>query len=500
MGILFGVFYFDATVTLVRRVMNGETWHSAHRSHAYQRAVQAGWGHARVTTSALGITALLAAGVALAAFWPVLTLPLLLVSVGLLICIYLGVERIRPMPAGERSADVGVAGTDRPLRVLYVVNAAWFFVAQRMAPAVELARRGVEVHVASAPDDTVEQITAAGLHHHPIALSRRGLNPFAELRVLLHLRGMYRRLEPDLAHHITIKAVVYGGIAARLARVPAVVHSISGMGFVFLAGGGLARLLRAIVQFAYRLAFRHPNLAIVFENSDDRAFFVQNRLVAPEQTVVIRGVGVELERFRGEAPRHDPPVVILPARLLRDKGVGEFVEAARLLRRRGKRVRMALVGRPDPGNPASVTEKMLKEWIAEGSVESWGWRDDMPEVFRSADVVCLPSYREGLPTALVEAAASGLPAVATDVPGCREIVAHGETGLLVPPRSATDLATAIESLVENPALRARLGRRARALAEQEYAVGRIVEQTLAVYQDLAGPLPYAASAAPPPSG
>jgi UDP-N-acetylmuramyl pentapeptide phosphotransferase/UDP-N-acetylglucosamine-1-phosphate transferase/glycosyltransferase involved in cell wall biosynthesis len=472
--LLLGVFVFDATVTLGRRVLQRDRWYAPHRSHAYQRAVQGGLGHGAVSAAACLLTVVLGALAAVATVRPSFVPGAVAIGVLLLAVVYRRVERLSPMnaPSGRRR-DVPVA--------LFVVNATWFFVAQRMAPAIALRRAGFDVHVASAPDAEVAKLLENGFHHHPLRLARRGVNPLQELHSFFQLVRLYRALNPDLVHHITIKPVVYGGIASRLAGVPGVVNSISGMGYVALAPGGSGRLLRVGARAAYRAAFKHPNCTVIFENPDDMSTFLEDGLVPPAGAALIRGVGVDVDRFRPVERVRVRPTIVLPARMLRDKGVTEFVEAARLLARRGVEASFALVGDTDPGNPAAIPREQLQRWAADGDVEWWGWQDDMVDVYRRSDVVCLPSYREGLPTALVEAGACGLPVIATDVPGCREIVRHQVTGLLVPVRDPVALADAITLLVQDPTLRWRLGAAARAHVVRHYSAEHVLAQTLAVY-------------------
>jgi glycosyltransferase involved in cell wall biosynthesis len=312
-----------------------------------------------------------------------------------------------------------------------------------------------------------------------------GQNPLKELRVIADIVKMYRERQPDLVHHVTVKPVLYGSLAARLVGGPGVVNAVSGLGYLFL-GSRRARLLRPLVKALYRLALRHRRSRTIFQNPDDRDLFVGSGLVRPDQTVLIRGSGVDCDTF---VPRPEPegiPVVILPARILWDKGVAEFVEAARLIRQQDTPARFVLVGDPDPGNPAAVPTATLEAWVREGIIDSWGHRRDMPEALSSATVVVLPSYREGLPKALLEAAACGRPVVATDVPGCREIVRHNVNGLLVPVRDAPALANATRLLLQSPALRHRLGEAGRRIAEREFAEQLVVDQTLDVYRRLLG--------------
>ena len=199
---------------------------------------------------------------------------------------------------------------------------------------------------------------------------------------------------------------------------------------------------------------------------------------------LIRGAGVDPAAYRQVSAASETPLVILPARLLRDKGVGEFVEAARLLRARGVKARFALVGKPDPANPASVSQAEIDAWAVEGAVECWGWQDDMPAIFAQAQIVCLPTYHEGFPKSLLEAAASGCAIVTTDIAGCREIVRHGVTGWLVPTRDAGALADALQAAIEQPGLRERYGAAARALVEADFSMDRVASETIAVYHEL----------------
>jgi len=372
---------------------------------------------------------------------------------------------------------------NRP-RLLLTVNDAGFFLSHRLPIALAAREAGHDVHIATAPGPAVERIVARGLPHHPVPISRSGLNPLGEFRCVAALTRLYRRLRPDIVHHVTIKPVLHGGLAARLARVPATVSAISGLGYVFVDRARRPAPLRRAARAFYRLALRQRNGRVIFQNPDDRDAFVRGGLVQAGHAALIKGSGVDLARF---APAPEPPgepMVVLPARMLWDKGVGEFVAAARRLRADGVKARFVLVGDTDPGNPTAIPPARLEAWRAEGAVEWWGHRDDMPAVLAGAHVVCLPSYREGLPKSLIEAAACARPMVATDVPGCREIARDGENALLVPARDDNALAMALARLIGDPALRRTLGGRGRAIAEAEFAVERVVAQTLALYDAL----------------
>jgi glycosyltransferase involved in cell wall biosynthesis len=297
---------------------------------------------------------------------------------------------------------------------------------------------------------------------------------------------MYRKMKPDLVHHVTIKPVIYGSLAARITGVKAVVNAITGLGFSF-SDDGSAGILRPLAKTLYRLVLGFPRSCAVFQNPDDRDDFVRMKLIPLAQTALIRGSGVDCSRFRVTAPKEGAPIVIFAGRMLWDKGVGIFIEASRILRATHPDARFVLVGAVDPANPATVSTEQIQDWTAEKAVEWWGERTDMPDVLSGACIVALPStHREGLPKVLLEAAASGRPLVASDVPGCREIVRHEVNGLLVPPRDSQALASAFRRLLESPELRDKFGRAGREIVEQEFSQEIIVRQTLDLYHRMMG--------------
>lgn len=370
-----------------------------------------------------------------------------------------------------------------PSRLLMVVNSDEFFLSHRLPVALAARAAGLDVHIATPAGDGVDRIRAYGLAHHTLELSRSGRNVLAELGTFFSLFRLFRSIRPDLVHLVTIKPVLYGGIAARLARVPAVVAAVSGMGFVFMAEGRLAQLRRGLVVFLYRRVFGKDRLKVIFQNEADRVSMVSLGLER-RKTVLIRGSGVRMEDYPVQAIPTGVPSVVMAARLLADKGVREFVQAARLLRSRGVPVQMRLAGAPDPGNPTAVMPAELAAWQAEGIVQLLGHRKDMATVLAQAHMVALPSYREGLPKVLIEAAASARAVITTDVPGCRDAIEPGVTGLLIPVKNPDALADAIEALVADPAYCERLGRAGRRFAEAEFDVSGVVAGHLKIYEEL----------------
>lgn len=370
-------------------------------------------------------------------------------------------------------------------RILYVVNDVGFFLSHRLPLAISAKDSGFEIHVASNDSQLETVLDGYGFSFYGFPIQRSGKNPFREFLTFISLLSVFRTVKPDLVHLITIKPVLYGGIAARLTRVPSMVAAISGLGTVFVARGGRQRLLKRMVSVLYRLSLGHRNLAVIFQNPDDRAALTNIGVVKECQTRLIRGSGVALADCPIVAEPEGPPTVTMAARLLRDKGVVEFVEAARLLAGRGVSVRFRLIGSPDPGNLTTITQDELAAWEEEGLVELPGYLNDIPVQYAQSHIVCLPSYYgEGLPKSLVEAAACGRVVVTTDMPGCRDAIEPGKSGVLVPPRDAAALADAIQRLVENPEERRSMGLAGRELAEREFAIDRIAASHLAIYQEL----------------
>lgn len=368
-------------------------------------------------------------------------------------------------------------------RLLFLVNDAGFFLSHRLPLARAAAAAGWQVAVATRADACAAEIEAAGLAFHAVPIQRFGLKPAGELRTALAVARLCRRLEPDLLHCVTLKAAVPGLLGARLGGVPAVVLAITGSGRTYSDGGPLWRLLqRAIPRYLAGLAGARTRLLL--QNPDDLRAFVA-RGFPESRTALIRGSGVDLSAFAASPEPAGPMTVLLASRLIAKKGVATYVEAARRAGAERPGLRFLLAGAPDPGNPDAIPEATLRAWHEEGVVEWLGRRDDMAALMAGCHVVCLPSqYGEGVPKCLIEGAAAGRSLVATDVPGCREVCRDGETGLLVPPGDAGALAGAFLRLAADPALRARLGAGARAVAEAEFGLEAVNERTLALYDSL----------------
>ena len=374
-----------------------------------------------------------------------------------------------------------------PTRLLYFVTEDWYFCSHRLALAVAAQEAGYEVTVLTRVAEHGDLIRSQGLRLLPIALSRQGMNPVRELRLMRRVVRAYRQVRPHLVHQVALKPILYGSLAARLVGVPYVVNALAGLGFLFSSERPRARLLRPLVKLGFHHLLRGEGNRVILQNPDDRDLLTGALRVPADRVRLIRGAGVDLNRFRPTSEPEGPPVVVLASRLLWDKGVGEFVEAARRLRTRNTQARFVLVGAPDPGNPSAIPQAVLAQWEKEGAVELWGHRTDMDRVFAQSHLVCLPSYREGLPKVLLEAAACGHPLVATNVPGCREVVRDGQNGLLVPAKDSAALAGALERLIGDAALRADFGARSHAIAEAGFGIERVIAQHLGLYREICPP-------------
>lgn len=377
-------------------------------------------------------------------------------------------------------------------KLLFLLNEALFFTTHRMPVALAAKAAGCEVHVAAPYDAApVELIRANGFRYHDLPLKRGGRNPLAELRLLWAFFSLIRQVRPHLVHHVAMKPVIFGGIASRLLRVPAAVFAITGLGFLFVRDDWQARLIRRLIMPLYRFALGHRNGITIFQNPDDRALFFHHNLVRLDRDALIRGCGVDMAEFRPGPKAPGAPIVMFPARIIGDKGVHEFIAAVRHLKKAGSEARFVLVGRRDPDNPTDVPEETVRGWEAEGLVEWWGYRQDMAEVLPQATVICMPSYREGLPRGLIEAAASGVAIVTTDVAGCREVVDHRLSGLLVPLKNAEATADAIAQLLADPRNCANFAHQARLKAEREFSVEQFVADSLDIYATVVPGGPFA---------
>ena len=371
-------------------------------------------------------------------------------------------------------------------KLLFLVNEDAFFVSHRFELGLAARAAGFDVVVAAGDTGASREIVRAGLRFVPVVFDRGGRSLRRDGETLARIVRLYADERPDVVHHVTIKPVLYGSLAARMLRIPALINAISGLGYVFLDPSFRGRALRRAVEETYRVALAHPNGATIFQNRSDLDLFLERGLVSARRVRLIPGSGVDSARFQAHPLPSGVPLVVLPARMLRDKGIGEFVQAARALRRRGVHARFVLVGAAGGSNPTSISESEIDAWVQEGSVEWWGHRRDMPEVFAAAHLVVLPSYREGFPLAIVEAQSVGRACITTDVPGCRDAIEKDQTGWLVPVRDAAALASAMETAIADRAELVRRGMLAAARVRRFFERRRIAEMHLEIYEKMIG--------------
>ena len=381
------------------------------------------------------------------------------------------------------------------MRLTYVVNHVAFFVSHRLPLALAARERGYDVELVTgqAGSESMEPAAVAelarhGIPHVRVAFTSDGISPLTELRGLWQLAAHLRRSRPALVHCVSPKGILYGGAIARLARVPALVLAVSGMGFAFSAQPRL-NPLRSGVALLYRLLVRipygHGNKRVIVQNQNDMALLIKEGIADAGDIELIHGSGVDLNLFQSLQMESKEPIVLFPARMIYDKGVMEFVAAARQLKAQYPEWRFVMAGAADYRNPANVPREQLQQFQREGIIE---WMDHVPDMiplYLKSSIGCLPSYYgEGLPKSLLEAAAAGCAVVTADSVGCREAIVPGVTGLLVPPRSIEPLAEALQRLISDRSLREGLGRAGCKLARDKFDLNLIVRRIVDMYGDL----------------
>lgn len=369
-------------------------------------------------------------------------------------------------------------------KIILTANTDWFLYNFRYALIHQLRQDGYEVVLVSPQGKFSQQFLDDGFRWIPWKLKRRSIAPWMEVFYLGDILRTYRRECPDIVHHHTIKAVLYGSLAASWVGIPQIVNSISGRGYVFQGPDLQARMIRRLISPIYRTILRGTSSAVIFENQADQDYFFKQGFAIADKSHLIEGVGADPNRFSLAPEPEGQIVVLMAARTLWDKGVGIFVEAARILRERMD-VRMVLAGEPDPGSPTTLNKRTLQRWHRQGVIEWWGWQADMEQIYQQSHIVALPTmYGEGVPTTLIEAAACGRPIIATDLPGCRSIVQHNQNGLLIPQNDPLALAQAIKKLTMDAPLRVKMGEFGRKIVLERFTNQLINQETLQIYRNL----------------
>jgi glycosyltransferase involved in cell wall biosynthesis len=380
------------------------------------------------------------------------------------------------------------------IRLLIVTVDAPFFVTHHLPLAKAARKEGYVVHIAApmhkdslrGDEAAVQQIEGDGFAFHNIPLRRSSVSPLAELSLISALRDLMSRVAPGLVHCIGMKPILYAGSLARINGLPSV-HAVIGLGSAFMRTDAKAAMRRWMIMRAFAFASNHRRCCVTVENTGDRELLLRAKAINPKRTFLVPGVGADLALFHPRTPdqsgQEGPPVVMFASRLIAAKGVHDFVEAARRIKAAGVPARFVLLGGRDPENPTCITEGELQEWQEEHVVEWWGYSADMPNVLRRADIFCLPTYyREGLPKVLIEAAATGLPIVATEIPGCCDIVKQGQNGLLVPPHDVDRLEAALLRMITDPKLRQAAGARSREIAVAGFSLEKFLAASLSIYR------------------
>ena len=367
-------------------------------------------------------------------------------------------------------------------KLLYIVNSSAYFLSHRSDIATAAKKNGYIIHVASPEDKITKEIESKGFIHQNIYLSRSSKRLFSELKTILSLYKVIQKIKPDLIHLITIKPVIYGGIISSLLKIKGTVSSVPGLGFSYIAEGFKASFFRLFLSFLYRIAFQNRSLKVIFQNNDDLRLLSKNTGLSKDKIVLIKGSGVNLSKFNYKPIPEGKPIVSMASRLQRGMGVIEFFEAAKGLKEKGVEAEFNFIGGLDSDYASVIPEKDILEWRRRKIINFLGQRNDINSLFQQSSIVVLPSYREGFPKVLQEAAACGRAIIASDVPGCRDAVKDGVTGLLIKPKDSNTLAEKIEYLLSNNHLLDQMGREARKLAEKEYSIDEVIKIHLKIYK------------------
>ena len=370
----------------------------------------------------------------------------------------------------------------RPRHLVYVITEDWFFASHFLSRSLGSLSANHEVTVITRCHESAAKLRDTGLNFVHFDFSRRGLNPFSEIYTTLKLKSLLTRLKPDIVHNIALKPIVHGTLAARMAGVKNIVNAPTGMGYVFTSTDFKARVVKPFVTTILRFVLSRNGSKIIIENEEDKENLINDRFADREDITLIKGSGVDTKKFTYEHEPKGEVKVAMISRLLRDKGVYEFIEAAKIIGATDKLTKFIIRGDSDIGNPTSISEDAIEDLSKSGNIVWLKERTEIAELLKSVHIVCLPSYREGLPMSLIEATAAGRPIVTTDVTGCREVVTDQVNGLLVPPRDGAALAAALLKLINDPEMRKVMGARNREKAEKEFANEIIIDQTLKVYE------------------
>jgi glycosyltransferase involved in cell wall biosynthesis len=370
-------------------------------------------------------------------------------------------------------------------RILFVTNVDWFFISHRFVLAEEARKRGFEVIVTAEDTGRSQEIRDKGIHFINLSISRSGTNPFKELLTLINIYKIYKKINPDIVHHITLKPVIYGSIIARVLKIKGVVNAVSGLGYNFTKGR--QSYVQKAMLYIMRLGFSRKKLVVIFQNENDQEELTDLGIINSGNEIVrIKGSGVDLEKYyESPFPTFNRIKILLPSRMLWDKGVKELREASKILKEKySNKIEFILSGLADEDNRAGVPTSYLKSWD-DGEYVKWiGYQKNMLKIYQNSHIVVLPSYREGMPKALLEACAVGRAIITTNAIGCKETVDEGVNGFKVSVASSIELANALEELINNHDLIKQMGHNSRAKAEKEFDVKNVIEKHMEIYNTM----------------
>tara|TARA_Y100001970_G_C14212459_1_gene847701 strand:- start:529 stop:1653 length:1125 start_codon:yes stop_codon:yes gene_type:complete len=370
-------------------------------------------------------------------------------------------------------------------RILFIISEEWYFMSHRLNLAIEALEKGYKVGILCNKGKNTLLIKEKGIEVFNFSLSRTSLSPLNHVRTIIKISETLKLFKPDLIHAVAIKPVIFSSLVTKFHNLERRVFALGGLGFIFSSNKFLAKLLRPFVVLFLKYCLSGGKTRLIMQNKDDCKKIWDLKLIEENKTRLIEGAGVNTDLFVPEEKQFKKiPTVILPARLLWDKGIGEFVEAARIIKSKSIKARFILVGSQDIHNPENIQLQVIDKWVDQGLIEYWGFSDNMPKIMREASIICLPSYREGLPKVLIEAASCAKPIVTTNVPGCKEVVSHGLNGYLVNERESKDLAIFLEELILDKSLRYSMGQEGRKIVLERFAEDLINKKTRKVWEEL----------------
>ncbi|MCD9477279.1 glycosyltransferase family 4 protein [Photobacterium phosphoreum] len=369
------------------------------------------------------------------------------------------------------------------MKILFLVNCSGFFYSHFLKLALSVKEKGVDVCIAAGNNNKKDELENLGFKVVLLPLSRSGKNIFKEMKLLYSINKVIINFKPDIIHTFTIKPVLYGSLISKINPFIKgdIVSSITGLGSLSLSKNKRGKLIWGLVERIYKISLSSPRTKIIFENEDDMGFFINNSISNERNSFVVNGAGVDLDVFNISHEKFNVITVILVSRLLKDKGISEYIEAGKILKDEGVNVRLLLVGDIDNNNPSTMDEKDIKEAHNKGYIDWVGFQSDISKYNKLSHIACLPSYREGRPKSLIESAACGLPIITTDVPGCRQMVDDGLNGIIVPVRNAVKLADAIKTLSSSPEMMETMGNYSRSISEEIYGHNSIRDQFFNIY-------------------